>query len=167
MHKVQPLINSIPEKLQAITSILVTGSSISYFSAISLGRKSSDVCSTIYKAIAMYEQGFTPTQSEAEILLEAMTEVVELTEKQLSLLAATKPVFDKLWITGVVRKNTTSLGVASAKLSEVMSRVEPEYLREPGRTLEDRRKVAFEKTVAVYGNGNAQNGEDREGQGVE
>ncbi|KAI9643606.1 hypothetical protein NHQ30_008228 [Ciborinia camelliae] len=132
---------------------------------MSLGRKSNDVCSTINKAVAAYEQGFTPREPEAQMLLAAMTEVIEVTETQLSLLEGAKPVFDKLWVAGLVKKNTASLGVASAKLSEVMSQVAPEHMKAESQELEDRRRVAFDKVLAVYGN--VKDGEKEKGQDVQ
>ncbi|KAF7876344.1 hypothetical protein EAF04_001437 [Stromatinia cepivora] len=151
MDKLQLLITSIPEKLAAINEILQKGPSISYLNAMSLGKKSSDVCSTINKAIAVYEQGFIPTAPEAQRLLEAMTKVVDSTEGQLSLLIDTKPVFDKLWVAGLVKKDTTSLRIASANLSQVMSAKAPANMKDDSEALEERRRVAFERALQVYG----------------
>ncbi|KAA8566474.1 hypothetical protein MFRU_042g00050 [Monilinia fructicola] len=163
MDEIQPLITSIPLKLSEINEILIKGPAISYFNALTLGRKSSDVCSTISKAVAIYEKGFTPTESEAEILLEAMTKIVELTESQLSLLVDTKPVFDKLWVAGLVKKDAASLGIASAKLSEIMIKVSPEQMKGQGQALEDRRKAAFGRVLAAYGNEEVVEGKEGEG----
>ncbi|KAJ8063513.1 hypothetical protein OCU04_007388 [Sclerotinia nivalis] len=97
------------------------------------------------------QQGFTPTAPEAQSLLEAMTRVVDLTEGQLSLLVDTKPVFDRLWVAGLVKKDTTSLRIASANLSQMMSAVAPENMKDDSEALEERRRVAFERTLYVYG----------------
>lgn len=137
--------------MEGINEILQKGPSISYFNAINLGKKSSDVCSTINKAIAVYEQGFTPTAPEAQSLLEAMTKVVDMTEGQLSLLVDTKPVFDKLWVAGLVKKDTTSLRIASANLSQMMSAAAPENMKDDSEALEERRRIAFERALYVYG----------------
>lgn len=69
MDKIQPLITSIPEKLDAINEVLVKGSSISYFNAIGLGRKSGDVCSTINKIVAQYEVCSTSSHHSPTTLL--------------------------------------------------------------------------------------------------
>ncbi|CAD6455049.1 280331c7-0394-4808-86f3-eaa6ff2467d4-CDS [Sclerotinia trifoliorum] len=150
MDNLQLLITSIPHKMEGINEILQKGPSISYFNAINLGKKSNDVCSTINKAIAVYEQGFTPSGPEAQSLLEAMTKVVDMTEGQLSLLVDTKPVFDKLWVAGLVKKDTASLRIASANLSQMMSAVAPEYMKYDSEALEERRRIAFERALYVY-----------------
>lgn len=51
------------------------------------------------------------------------------------------------------------MSVASTKLSEAMSKVAPEGMKAETQALEDRRKVAFEKALAAYGN--AKGGEDK------
>ncbi|KAB8293057.1 hypothetical protein EYC80_007417 [Monilinia laxa] len=152
MNEIQPLITSIPFKLSEINEILRKGPALSYFNALSLGLKSSDLCSTINKTVAIYEEGFIPTESEAEILLEAMTKIVELTESQLYLLVDMKPVFDKLWVAGLAKKDTVSLGIASANLSGAMIKVVPEQMKDQSQALENRRKVAFGRVLAAYGN---------------
>ncbi|APA14395.1 hypothetical protein sscle_12g091650 [Sclerotinia sclerotiorum 1980 UF-70] len=138
MDSLQVLITSIPHKMEGINEILQKGPSISYFNAINLGKKSSD-------------QGFTPTAPEAQSLLEAMTKVVDMTEGQLSLLVDTKPVFDKLWVAGLVKKDTTSLRIASANLSQMMSAAAPENMKDDSEALEERRRIAFERALYVYG----------------
>ncbi|KAM3072133.1 hypothetical protein ACMFMG_008593 [Clarireedia jacksonii] len=149
MDKVNPIISSIPVKLDSINAIVAKRTSISYFDTIKLAKQSSDICGTINSAIAAYK-GFKPNDEEAHILLEEMTKIVELTEQQLALMIETKPVFEKLWVAGVVKKDIAKLNDASAKLSKTMMTVAPEYMRAQSEELEFRRGKTFEKAMSAY-----------------
>lgn len=64
---------------------------------------------------------------------------------------------------GLVKKDAASLGIASAKLSEVMIKVSPEQMKGQGQALEDRRKAAFGRVLAAYGNEEVVEGKEGEG----
>ncbi|PQE07926.1 hypothetical protein CJF32_00003038 [Rutstroemia sp. NJR-2017a WRK4] len=152
MDKLHPIITLIPQKLESVNVIVAKGKSMSYFDTIRLAKRSSSLCSTINLAIAAYE-GFTPNEVEGQILLEEMMKMIELTERQLALMVETKPVFEKLWVVGYVKKDIAKLKDASAQLAKTMVAVSPEHLKAQGEEWEDRRRKAFDEAMTAYGVG--------------
>ncbi|ORY60789.1 uncharacterized protein BCR38DRAFT_459771 [Pseudomassariella vexata] len=157
MDRVKKNLSILERKLTKANKLAAKGDDMKLADAIKLGRKSNAMVATIQKGIKEYD-GSDPTAQESMEVLEEMKVIVSLSEQQVELLMKDKPVFDKLHVGGLVKRNLGKTSVVSEELENIMLSKAPDDLKAEAEALAKRRKVAFEKAMAIYSN--ASGGED-------
>jgi hypothetical protein len=81
-----------------------------------------------------------------------MENLTDLVEQQVDAMIANKSRFEQLKVGGLVKRNLNKTNEVSTELEKVAMEKAPADLKPEAERLAARRKVAFEKALAAFGN---------------
>ncbi|RDW61501.1 hypothetical protein BP5796_11393 [Coleophoma crateriformis] len=160
MDQVQKSFNDIERKLTKMGKIREKGgSNLGMKDVMKMGQKGMSV-EKIMKKIVKEGNNMNPTEIEAEKMLETMERITDLTCMQMQFALDNKPMFEKLHLAGMVKKNMGKSKQTGVALSVLLIEKSPVYLKPKAEKLEQRSQAQFAVTMAAFSN--ATGGEEKE-----
>ncbi|CZR63907.1 uncharacterized protein PAC_13804 [Phialocephala subalpina] len=158
MDKVNKSLDDVERKMTKLNAITAKGAAnITMKDVIKASRKGNSITST-YKKGAKDLSTLNPSEAELKDIIVKMDRIVARQEKQMEFTVLNKPFFDKMHVSGVVKKSMQKNEGISHDLTKILIEKCPSSLKPEAENLDKRAQKSFADGLAAYSN--AKGGED-------
>ncbi|KUJ14416.1 uncharacterized protein LY89DRAFT_736455 [Mollisia scopiformis] len=158
MDKVNKCLDDVERKMTKLNAITAKGASnINIKDAIKAARKGNSITATIKKGAKEFS-ALSPSEEELKGIIVKMDRLITQQEKQLAFTIQNKPHFDKIHISGTVRKSMQKSDGTSLELTKILVEKCPPSLKPEAEAIEKRARDSFDACYQAYSD--AKGGED-------